>query len=492
MTSLQAAVDDRPREECGVCAVVGHDDAATLCYLGLYAQQHRGQETAGIVSARLGDHGGIQHRVHRGLGLVPDVFDQQTLADLGGRVCIGHVRYSTTGAPNPQNTQPIAASLRFGPVAVAHNGNLTNAHLLRASLKSQGAIFGTTIDTEVIVHLISHVMTATFEEAMHEALQSIEGAFSLVILHNDTMYAVRDAHGFRPLELGRLPNGGWMVASETVAFDLVDAKPVRSIAPGEILRIRPGAEPETLKPLPARERAQCIFEYVYFSRPDSVIDGVAVQAVRRRMGEELFREHPAEADAVICVPDSAMSPALGYAHAGSLPFVMGLVRNHYVGRTFIEPTQRIRDFGAKVKYNATRSAVAGKRLVVVDDSIVRGTTAQKIVRMLRDAGATEIHFRIASPPWRHSCLYGIDTPDPRTFAATGRDVEQIRAHLEVDSLGYLSPDGLKRAVGRQEGWCMACFTGRYPTSERRLTKEMLEDQDLSFGPLPKQFTSIGS
>jgi amidophosphoribosyltransferase len=409
---------------------------------------------------------------------VAEVFGADELNALRGRVAIGHVRYSTTGAPRPFNTQPLVSSLRHGPVALAHNGNLTNAHVLRRALKSGGAIFQTSVDSEVILHLISRVEHQDFESCMRSALEQIQGAYSLVILHGKTLYAVRDPQGFRPLVLGRLPGGAWVVASESVAFDLIGAALVRDIAPGEILRIEPGRDPVTIDPLPEAETAHCIFELIYFSRPDSVVDGHGVWDVRMRLGQELWREHPANADVVICVPDSSTAAAIGYARSAGLPFDMGLIRSHYIGRTFIEPSQRIRDFGAKIKYNPVRAVVEGKRVVVVDDSIVRGTTSRKIARMLRDAGAAEIHMRITAPPWRHSCPYGIDTPDPKELIASANTVEEVARHIEVDSLAHISTDGLRRASGLQDGWCMACFTGEYPVVPTRgLTKEVLEDDD---------------
>ncbi len=470
----------RPREECGVCAVTGHGEAAKLTYLGLYALQHRGQETAGIVSAFINPEGKWRHRAHRGLGLVADVFTREILESLKGRVAIGHVRYSTTGAPIPSNTQPVAASLRLGPMALAHNGNLTNAHTLRRNLKARGAIFQTSVDTEVLLHLTSRAEGENFEDCLIAALRQVRGAYSLVVLHGETLYAVRDPYGFRPLALGRLPGGAWAVASESVAFDLLNAALVRDIEPGEIVRIDPGttAEPVSLRPFDPVAPARCIFEHIYFSRPDSIVDGHSVQRMRERMGTELWREHPAEADVVIPVPDSSNAAAMGFARAGRLSFEMGLIRSHYIGRTFIEPSQRIRDFGAKIKYNPVRAVVSGRRVVVIDDSIIRGTTSKKIVRMLRQAGATEIHMRITAPPWRNPCQYGIDTPDPSRFVATGREVEEIREELGCDSIGYLSPEGLKRASKEMEGWCMACFTGHYPDGQyEALTKSMLADDD---------------
>jgi len=470
-------VTGRPHDECGVCAIVGTQEASKLAYLCLYALQHRGQETAGIVSARL-DKGRPHHCIHRGLGLVADVFTQETLERLRGRVAIGHVRYSTTGEPVPSNTQPLASSLRHGPVALAHNGNLTNAHILRHALKGGGAIFQTTIDSEVILHLLSHVRHVDFEACLQAALRQIDGAYSLVLLHGKTVYAIRDPHGFRPLVLGKLPKGGWVVASETVAFDLIGAERVRDIRPGEVLRIELNEEPVSLDLLEPTEPARCIFELVYFSRPDSVVDGHSVYQVRTRLGAELWREHPAEADVVICVPDSSMVAAIGYAQAAGIPYGQGLIRSHYIGRTFIEPHQRIRDFGAKIKYNAVREVVEGKRVAVVDDSIVRGTTSRKIVRMLREAGAREVHMRITCPPWRNPCHFGIDTPEKKDLIAAEHSLEEMQKIIECDTLGFLSTDGLVRAAQEAEGWCMACFTGAYPVYlPGGLNKHVLEDDE---------------
>ncbi|MCB2155014.1 amidophosphoribosyltransferase [bacterium] len=476
--SVPTYLHERPTEECGVCAVVGHPEAAKLTCLGLYSLQHRGQETAGIVSASRNGNGCIRHSIHRGLGLVREIFTEEDLAHLEGEVAIGHVRYSTTGQPIPANTQPLASSLRFGPVALAHNGNLTNARELREDLKQAGAIFQTTIDSEAILHQLTHVRHADIEECLADALPLVEGAYSLVMLHNDVLYAVRDPRGFRPLVLGQLPNGAHVVASETIAFDLLDAKLIRDVEPGEVIRIAPGEEPVSLPLLERKETAHCIFELVYFSRPDSVVDGRHVQEVRERLGAELWHEQPADVDVVMGVPDSSTAAAVGYARAGKIPYEMGLIRNHYIGRTFIEPHQIIRDFRAKLKYNPVRSIIQGKRVAVIDDSIVRGTTCCKIARMLYDAGAKEVHFRITAPPWRHACFYGIDTPDERKLMANNATVEQMRDQIGCDSLRFLTPDALTRAVRETEGWCMACFTGKYPTVRpENLTKETFEEDD---------------
>ncbi len=464
-----------PRDECGVCAVSGTPAAAELVGLGLYSLQHRGQETAGIASAS-GNGNGVEHHVFRGMGLVRDVITDNALATLPGDVAIGHVRYSTTGQPVPSNTQPLASSLRYGPVALAHNGNLSNAREIRSVLKDLGAIFQTTIDSEVILHLLTRSTAQEFEACLGHALNRVEGAYSLVVLHGDTLYAVRDPRGFRPLALGQLANGAWVVASESIAFDIMDAKMVRDIEPGETVRIRPGGEPESLSILEKKPHAQCIFELVYFSRPDTVIDGHGVHDVRERLGAQLWEEHPAEADVVIGVPDSSIVAALGYARAAGIPFETGLIRNHYIGRTFIEPHQEIRDLRARLKYNPVRSAIEGKRVVIVDDSIVRGTTCKRIVRMIRDCGAREIHFRISSPPWRNPCYYGIDTPKEEQLLAARHSIQEIGKIIGCDTIGFLSGEGLAKAIGRRDGWCMACFTGDYPTEKpRELSKESLED-----------------
>ncbi len=481
----------RPREECGVCAIANHAEAAKLTYLGLQALQHRGQETAGIVAVRRGMSGKPRHRVHRGMGLVADVFTRESLERLAGKTAIGHVRYSTTGAPLPSNTQPLVSSLRHGPVALAHNGNLTNAHLLRRALKAGGAIFQTTVDSEVILHLLSRAEHGDFEACLRAALSQIEGAFSLVLLHGETLYTVRDARGFRPLVLGKMPGGTWTVASETSAFDLIEAERVRDIEPGEILRLTPGREPENLEPLARADPARCIFELIYFARPDSIIDDRSVHLVRERLGATLWREHPADVDVVIPVPDSSTSASIGYARAAGLPFEMGLIRSHYIGRTFIEPHQRIRDFGAKIKYNPLRAVVAGKRLALIDDSIVRGTTSRKIITMLRQAGAAEIHMRVTAPPWRHPCPFGIDTPDPAELIAADQSVEQIRDQIGADTLEYLSPEGLTHAAEETDGWCMACFDGQYPGGPTRgLTKEILEGDEPITGIVTETRASI--
>ncbi len=446
---------DKFREECGVFGIFNHPEAANLTYLGLYALQHRGQESAGIVSSD-----GRALHLEKAMGLVADVFTEARLKRLPGDLAIGHVRYSTTGSSQLKNAQPILAGYRRGTVALAHNGNLVNADLLREELEGQGAIFSSTSDSEVIVHLMARSQAAELAEAAAEALLQVRGAFSLVIMDEEELIGVRDPHGFRPLSLGRL-NGAWVLASETCAFDLVGAQFVRDVEPGELVRItRQGVS--TCRPFPASLPAQCIFEYIYFARPDSLLYGQNVARVRKSLGRQLAREHPVEADVVIPVPDSGVPAALGYAQESGILFDHGLIRNHYVGRTFIEPRQSIRHFGVKVKLNAVRDLLEGKRVVVVDDSIVRGTTSRKIVSMLRAAGAQEVHMRISSPPTVSPCYYGIDTPTRKELIASSHAPEEICRYIRADSLGYLSLQGLMAAVGKDVGFCAACFTENYP------------------------------
>ena len=452
---LSTELDDRPHEECGVVGISGIDRAAEQVFLGLYALQHRGQESAGIVS--LNPDGA---RVHKGLGLVADVFDAPSLAKLHGATSVGHVRYSTAGGSRIENVQPFAVRYSEGDLVIAHNGNLTNAIELRSRLVSEGAIFQTTSDSEVIVHLVARSRHEGIDAQIDDALSQLEGAFSLVIAVNETIYAVRDSRGFRPLQLGR-KGRGWVVASETCAFDIVGAQYVRDLEPGEVIKIH-GGKVESLRPLPPAGRpAPCIFELVYFARPDSRLWGVSVDRARRAFGRQLAREHPADADCVMAVPDSANSAALGFAEESGIPFELGLLRNHYVGRTFIKPSQADRDFGARMKYNPVREVVAGKRVVVVDDSLVRGTTSRSLVKFVREAGAREVHFRIASPPVRFPCFYGIDMPSREELIGARLTVEEIRAALGVNSLGYLSQEGMEAAVADAGPFCNACFSGDY-------------------------------
>jgi amidophosphoribosyltransferase len=443
------------RDECGVFGVCDSQDAANIAYLGLYALQHRGQESAGIAAL---DEGRIH--VEREMGYVADVFDEARLSRLPGRTAIGHVRYSTAGGSTLVNAQPIVFATGRGPLAIAHNGNLVNARQIREELERTGALFTTTSDTEVILHLVARSKAPTLTGAIAEALLDVRGAYSLVILSAEGIFAARDPNGIRPLSLG-IREGSPVVASESCAFDLIGANFERDVEPGEVVKLSREGFASTRFAFP--QHTPCVFEHVYFSRPDSIVFGRSVAATREAMGARLAREHPAEVDVVVPVPDSGMYAALGFARESGIPFALGLVRNHYVGRTFIEPKQAIRHFGVKVKLNPVREVVEGKRIVLVDDSIVRGTTSKKIVRMLRDAGAKELHVRISSPPTMASCHYGIDTPTRRELIASTASVEEIREFIGADTLGYLSPEGMLQAFGRpQQSTCTACFTGIYP------------------------------
>ena len=448
--------DELPREECGVFGVTGVEGVAELSFLGLYALQHRGQESAGICVI---DAEGTA-RVRKGTGLVADAFSADDLNALPGTSAVGHVRYSTAGGSRPQNAQPIVVRYARGDLTIAHNGNLTNAQELRAALVEEGSLFQTTSDSEVIVHLIARSREETVEAQIREALSRLEGAFSLVISVGDTLYASVDPRGFRPLVLGRL-GSGHVVASETCALDIVSAEYLRDIRPGELLRLQ-GGEIEPLgDPSPAEEISPCVFELVYFARPDSHLWGVPVDRARKAFGQQLAREQPVEADCVISVPDSANSAALGFAEESGTPFELGLLRNHYVGRTFIRPSQSDRDFGARIKYNPVREIVRDRRVVVVDDSLVRGTTSTSLVKFLKKAGAKEVHFRIASPPVRFPCYYGIDMPSPEELIGASRTIEETAEVLKVTSLGYLSLEGMLEAVSEAGPFCNACFSGSY-------------------------------
>ncbi len=444
---------------CGIIGVSGVSDAARIAYLGLYSLQHRGQESSGVVAV---DGEGVA-RSHRGMGLVSDVFTGSVLSGLPGDTAIGHTRYSTAGSSVLANAQPILARYREGPLALGHNGNLTNAAQLRADLVDKGSIFQTSSDSEVLVHLIARSEAREPEDQLLDALERVDGAYSLVVTIGRTLYAIVDARGFRPLWLGRL-GSGHVVASETCAFDLIGATPVRELQPGEFLRIHDG-EVDRLPALPALPHRRCIFELVYFSRPDSTIFGRSVDRVRRALGHELAREHPAPgADCVFSVPDSSNAMALGFAEETGIKLEYGLIRNHYVGRTFINPTQDGRNAKVKIKFNPVREVVEGKRVVVVDDSLVRGTTSKGLVQMIRAAGAREVHFRVASPPITGPCYYGIDTPTKSELIASSHSIEEIRRHLGVETLGYLSLAGMLRAAGGDaSGFCHACFSGQYPT-----------------------------
>ncbi len=447
---------DKLREECGVFAIISHPEAARLTYLGLYALQHRGQESAGIVS---GD--GRKLYVQKGMGYVAEVFSESRLERLPGNSAIGHVRYSTAGDSSLGNAQPILIDCWRGPIALAHNGNLINAGQLRRELERDGAIFHSTSDSEVILHLLSRSKRRTLEDAFIDALRIIQGAYSLVVLTPEYLIAARDPRGFRPLCIGRV-DGCYSVASETCAFDLINAEYVRDVEPGEVLRIESDSL-ESQFPLPKEKTAHCIFEHIYFSRPDSLVFGRTVNASRRLLGKHLAREYPTAADVVVPVPDSGVSAAVGFSQESGIPLEFGLIRNHYVGRTFIEPRQSIRNFGVKVKLNPVREILSEKRVVLVDDSIVRGTTSKKIVQIIRSAGAREIHVRITSPPIIGPCYYGIDTPTKRELIAATKSVEEICKFIAADSLGYLSLDSLLESVGDGNSFCSACFTDQYPT-----------------------------
>jgi amidophosphoribosyltransferase len=448
---------DKFQEECGVVGVFGHPEAANLVYLGLYALQHRGQEGAGITSSD-----GRHVQTEKGMGLVADVFNEKRLKQLPGHIAIGHNRYSTAGSSTIKNVQPIVANFSQGTLAIAHNGTLVNADSLREELEGQGAIFQSTTDSEVILHLLAHSREPVFSDKTVESLARVIGAYSLLIMREREMIVVRDPYGVRPLSLGRV-DGAYVVASETCALDLLDAEYVRDIEPGEMLLITD--EGLTSRRIaPPRRHAHCVFEFVYFARPDSNIFGYQnVNAVRKEFGRELARESGVEADIVIPVPDSGVPAALGYAEESGIPFDFGLIRNHYVGRTFIEPKQSIRHFGVKIKLNPVRDLLRGKRVVVVDDSIVRGTTSKKIVKMIREGGgAKEVHLRISSPPTVGPCFYGIDTPTRGELIANTHSVEEIRKYVTADTLSYMSVEGLERIVPGHADFCRACFNNEYP------------------------------
>ncbi len=443
---------------CGIVAVAGVPDAARAAFLGLYSLQHRGQEAAGIVAVNGPEPG--SSRLHKGTGLVSEAIPEGELQALPGDVAIGHIRYSTAGGAGLHNAQPLLVRYSEGDLALAHNGNLTNAQELRDRLVGEGALFQTTIDSEVIVHLIARSRRETVDGQVDDALSQLDGAFSLLITIGDALYAARDPYGFRPLVIG-YREGGYVLASETCALDISGARYIRDIRPGEVLRIQNG-EITQLRPLPTlTPPAPCVFELVYFARPDSRLWGRTVDRARRAFGQQLAREQPADADIVISVPDSANSAALGYAEESGLPFEFGLIRNHYVGRTFIEPSQANRDFKVRMKYSPVREVLEGRRVVVVDDSIVRGTTSRGLVNLLRDAGAKEVHFRLASPPVRNPCYYGIDMPTREELIASDHTPAEIAEHLHVDSLGYLSLEGMLRCVEDGGPFCHACFSGDY-------------------------------
>ena len=476
-TNPHDSEEDKLHEECGVVGVWNCTDAAAVTALGLHALQHRGQTASGITS-----FDGEIFRSHRGVGLVGDNFsDARVMAGLPGMSAIGHNRYATTGDTVLRNVQPLYADFEFGGLAVAHNGNLTNATILRRALVRRGCLFQSTTDSEVFIHLIAISLYSTVVDRLIDALKQVVGAYSLIAITNDTLLGVRDPLGVRPLILGRIEsqahshNGGWILVSETCALDITGATFVRDVEPGEIVVINDQGV-HSIRPFERKPSRFCIFEYVYFSRPDSVVEGMPVYDARKRIGRELARESHVEADVVVPVPDSGVPAAMGYASEAGLPFELGIIRNHYVGRTFIEPTDSIRHLGVKLKHSANRSVLLGKRVVLVDDSIVRGTTSKKIVEMVRQAGAAEVHMRISSPPTTHSCFYGIDTPERGKLLAAMHDVEQMAALIGADSLAFVSSDGLYRALnqpGRDAAapkYCDACFTGEYPISLPDMTE----------------------
>jgi amidophosphoribosyltransferase len=449
---------DKFKDECGVFGIFGHPEAANLTYLGLYALQHRGQESAGIAAAD-----GERLRVSRAMGQVAEAFNEQTLEKLPGHIAIGHTRYSTAGESKLENAQPFLIDCAHGQIAVAHNGNLVNARELRDELVRAGSIFQTSSDTEVVLHLYARSRGASVEDALVESIAQIRGAYSLVLLTKNRLIAARDPHGFRPLAVGKLGES-WIVCSETCALDLIGATYVRDVEPGEVLIISDGGL-RTIKPFPPQPLSHCVFEHVYFARPDSYVFGRSVNEVRTELGRILARETPAQADVVVPIPDSGVCAAIGYAEEAGLPMKMGLIRNHYIGRTFIQPQQSIRHFSVRVKLNPVRSILEGKRVILLDDSIVRGTTSRKIVKMVKAAGAREVHLRISCPPTISPCFYGVDTPSRTELIAASHSTDEIRRYVEADSLAYLSLEGLRRAVDDQQGsYCTSCYTGIYPVA----------------------------
>ena len=453
----------RPREECGVCGIFGHPDAAKLTYFGLYALQHRGQESAGIVASD-----GTNVAQHKGMGLVPEVFSEEILRGLKGHMATGHVRYSTTGASSVVNAQPFTAVHQGSTLAVAHNGNLVNIRTLRDELEKQGSIFQSTMDSEVVVHLLARYADLGLEQAVTETFKKLKGAFSLLLMTPDKLIAVRDPYGFRPLCLGKINGAAYIVASETCALDLVEAQYIRDIEPGEILIIDMNGLKSIRLPAGGRH-SHCIFEHVYFARPDSDIFGTNVYMARKRMGEILAREGRGDADFVMPFPDSGNYAAIGYSQASGLPLEMGVIRNHYVGRTFIQPTQSMREFSVRVKLNPIRSFLQGKRVIIIEDSIIRGTTGRSRVKSLRAAGAKEVHMLVSCPPTRFPCYYGIDFPSGGELIAASKSVDEIRQFLGLDTLHYLSLEGLVQATGdHRDHFCRACFDGDYPVPPDRL------------------------
>lgn len=459
-----------PKHYCGVFGIFNHPNAAQLTYYGLYALQHRGQESAGVVS-----YDGSKFQAHLGMGLVPQIFHAEALEKLKGKMAVGHTRYSTTGSSSLRNAQPLTIDCKRGQIAIAHNGNLTNAGQLRDELESQGSIFQTTVDSEIILHLLAQPSRNGNDNPLVHSIRRIEGAYSLVIMTEQELIGVRDPQGFRPLSIGRVGDA-WVLASETCAFDLIQAEFVRDVEPGEIVIINKDGI-RSIQAFPEEKRkAFCIFEYVYFARPDSNIANRSVYKVRVEMGRQLARENPIEADIVVPVPDSGNCAALGYSLESGIPYEMAFVRNHYVGRSFLQPSQLIRDFNVRVKLNLIADLVRGKRVIIVDDSIVRGTTSQTRVNSLKEAGAKEVHVLVSCPPHMHPCVYGIDFPDRSKLMAATHTLEQIRRYLNADSLGYLSQDGMIKATGRPKtDFCMACYDGDYPVAyDPKVDKEIME------------------
>ncbi|MFH2138057.1 MAG: amidophosphoribosyltransferase [Candidatus Omnitrophota bacterium] len=454
---------------CGIFGISGHKEAARLAHLGLFALQHRGEESAGIVSTD-----GKKIRSHRGMGLVGDIFTEPVIRTLKGNIAVGHVRYSTTGSSNVKNVQPFLVSHKKGDLAVAHNGNLTNTYELKEKLEEKGSIFQSTMDSEVIVHLLAHSSSKDYRQKVVEALSQLEGAYSLTILMNDILIGARDPHGFRPLCLGRV-EGAYVLASETCALDLIHAEYIRDVEPGEIVFIsRKGIE--SIKPFPKKKHAFCVFEYIYFARPDSNIFGKNVYLTRKRLGQEMAKESPVKCDLVMPIPDSGNYAALGFAEEAGIPFEVGMIRNHYIGRTFIQPSQGIRDFRVRVKLNPIKDVLKGKRLAIVEDSIVRGTTSKARVKTIRDTGVKKLHMRISCPPIKSPCFYGIDFPSKKELIASKNTVKNIKEFLELDSLKYLSIKGMLKAMLLPScEFCTACFDGKYPTKlPKKFSKKMLE------------------
>jgi amidophosphoribosyltransferase len=450
-------MDDNVKHYCGLFGIYGHRDAARLTYLGLYSLQHRGEEAAGIVS-----FDGKQMHTHKAMGLVSEAFNEVTLRGLPGRMAVGHTRYSTTGSSTLRNSQPLVVSYAKGQLAVAHNGNLVNAYELRQQLEANGSIFQTSVDSEIILHLLARATNKDFEADLVECVRLLKGAFTLLFLTERELIGVRDPQGFRPLCIGRL-NKSYVLASETCALDIIGAKFVREVEPGEAVIIGPNGL-RSIHPFGenGQKISHCFFEHVYFSRPDSFIFGESVQDVRVRLGRQLAREHPVEADIVMPIPDSGNFAALGYSLESKIPFAIGMIRNHYVGRTFIQPAQEIRDLKIRVKFNPIKQIIRGKRLVIVDDSIVRGTTTKARVKSLREAGAKQIHLRISCPPTKYACFYGIDFPNKKGLIANNLSLEEIRKFIGVETLGYISLPGMMRAVGKPDRYCTACWSGSYP------------------------------